>query len=123
MYPLLFSPITINNLEIKNRIAYPSMGLLYSHDGAVNDRYRDYFREKARGGAGIVTVARFASTGWGAWASRFPLPKTGILNRFPACAGHKRGGRAGVDTAFPRGRIRGVVAHRGRAPYGALRGL
>ncbi len=56
MYPLLFSPITINRLEIKNRIAYPSMGLLYSHDGAVNDRYRDYFREKARGGAGIVTV-------------------------------------------------------------------
>ena len=56
MYKNLFSPIVINKLEIRNRIAYPSLGLLYSHDSALNDRYYDYFREKARGGAGIVTV-------------------------------------------------------------------
>ncbi len=56
MYQLLFTPITINKLEIKNRIAYPALGLLYSYDGSLNDRYYEYFREKAKGGAGLVTV-------------------------------------------------------------------
>lgn len=56
MYQLLFTPITINTLEIKNRIAYPALGLLYSYDGSLNDRYYEYFREKAKGGAGLVTV-------------------------------------------------------------------
>ncbi len=56
MYHHLFSPIRINRLEIKNRIAYPALGLLYSHDRNLNDRYYHYFREKAAGGAGIVTV-------------------------------------------------------------------
>ncbi|MCU0843747.1 MAG: FAD-dependent oxidoreductase [Spirochaetes bacterium] len=56
MFPHLFSPITINGLEVKNRVAYPALGLLYSYDGTLNDRYYEYFREKAKGGAGIVTV-------------------------------------------------------------------
>jgi 2,4-dienoyl-CoA reductase (NADPH2) len=56
MYRYLFSPITINRLEIKNRIAYPALGLLYSYDSRLNDRYYEYFRARARGGAGIVTV-------------------------------------------------------------------
>ncbi|HDI59225.1 MAG TPA: FAD-binding protein [Desulfobacteraceae bacterium] len=56
MYRYLFSPITINQLEIKNRIAYPALGLLYSYDSRLNDRYYEYFRARARGGAGIVTV-------------------------------------------------------------------
>ncbi len=56
MYKYLFSPISINHLEIKNRIAYPALGLLYSYDSKLNDRYYNYFSEKAKGGAGIVTV-------------------------------------------------------------------
>jgi len=56
MYPYLFSPITINTLEIKNRIAYPSLGLLYSYDSKLNDRYTNFYEERAKGGAGIVTV-------------------------------------------------------------------
>jgi 2,4-dienoyl-CoA reductase (NADPH2) len=56
MFENLFSPITINKTEIKNRIVYPSMGLLYSYDGKLNDRYYNYFLEKAKGGTGIVTV-------------------------------------------------------------------
>ncbi len=56
MFQLLFTPITINKLEVKNRIAYPALGLLYSYDGSLNDRYYAYFREKAKGGAGLVTV-------------------------------------------------------------------
>lgn len=56
MFETLFSPIYINKTQIKNRIVYPSMGVLYSTDGKLNDRYLNYYVEKARGGAGIVTV-------------------------------------------------------------------
>lgn len=56
MYDNLFSPITVNGLEIKNRIAYPSLGLLYAYDRKLNDRYYAFFKEIAAGGAGIVTV-------------------------------------------------------------------
>jgi len=56
MLERLFSPIAINTLEIKNRIVYPALGMLYSYDSKLNDRYYHYFREKALGGAGIVTV-------------------------------------------------------------------
>ncbi len=56
MFETLFSPIYINQTEIKNRIVYPSMGLLYSLDGKLNDRYFHYYSERAKGGAGIVTV-------------------------------------------------------------------
>ncbi|MBN1495639.1 MAG: FAD-dependent oxidoreductase [Spirochaetes bacterium] len=56
MFDTLFSPITVNKTVVKNRIAYPSLGLLYSYDGKLNDKYYNYFAERARGGAGIVTV-------------------------------------------------------------------
>jgi len=56
MFSHLFSPIVINKTEIKNRIFYPALGLLYSFDGKLNDRYVNYFVERAKGGAGIVTV-------------------------------------------------------------------
>ncbi len=56
MYKYLFSPIRINSVEIKNRIAYPSLGLLYSYDSKLNERYYNYFSERAKGGAGLVTV-------------------------------------------------------------------
>lgn len=55
-FPLLFSPITINTLEIKNRIAYPALGLVYSYDRKLNSRYLNFYKARAEGGAGIVTV-------------------------------------------------------------------
>ena len=56
MLDILFSPITINKTEIKNRIADPSLGRLYSLDGKLNDRYIQFYHERAKGGAGIVTI-------------------------------------------------------------------
>ena len=56
MFAPLFEPITINRLELKNRIAYPGLALLYSYDGRVNTRYENFYLERARGGAALVTV-------------------------------------------------------------------
>jgi 2,4-dienoyl-CoA reductase (NADPH2) len=67
MFEKLFQPITINKTEIKNRIVYPSLALNYSDDRKLNNRYMDFYREKAKGGAGIVTVGPvlFDDTGTG----------------------------------------------------------
>ncbi|MBT6338765.1 MAG: FAD-dependent oxidoreductase [Desulfobacula sp.] len=56
MFENLLSPIKINKLTIKNRTAYPSLGVLFSLDRKLNNRYYNYFQEIAQGGAGIVTV-------------------------------------------------------------------
>ncbi len=56
MFHNLFRPITVNGLTLKNRIAYPSLGLLYAYDRKLNDRYYNFFREIAKGGAAVVTV-------------------------------------------------------------------
>ena len=56
----LFEPITINKLEIKNRTVMPSMGLAYSTDYSFNDRYREFYRVRAKGGVGLLTIGPVA---------------------------------------------------------------
>lgn len=52
----LFQPITINRLEIKNRIFMPAMHMNMAGNYAVSDRLVDFYAERARGGAGMITV-------------------------------------------------------------------
>jgi len=52
----IFQPITINNLEIKNRIYMPAMHLGMAVDFEVTDRIVDFYAERARGGAGMICV-------------------------------------------------------------------
>ena len=56
----LFEPITINKLEIKNRIVMPSMGLSYTDKYEFNDRYRAFYRARAKGGTGLITIGPVA---------------------------------------------------------------
>ncbi len=56
----LFSPITINKLKIKNRIVMPSMGLAFTDSYTFNDRYKAFYRERAKGGVGLMTMGPMA---------------------------------------------------------------
>ncbi len=56
----LFEPITINKLEIKNRIVMPAMGLFYSDKYEFNDRYKAFYRARAKGGTGLITIGPVA---------------------------------------------------------------
>lgn len=53
---ILFEPITINGLQIKNRIAMPAMHLGYCQNGFVTDQLVEFYEERARGGAGLIIV-------------------------------------------------------------------
>ncbi len=52
----LFQRITINGLEVKNRIFMPAMHLNMASNYEVNDRLIEFYAERARGGAGMITV-------------------------------------------------------------------
>lgn len=55
-HEVLFSPIKIGKLEIKNRYVMEPIGPggLCDADGAFNARGVDYYVERARGGAGLI---------------------------------------------------------------------
>ncbi|MDR1803236.1 MAG: FAD-dependent oxidoreductase [Treponema sp.] len=57
-YKNLFSPIQINKVTIKNRIVMAPMGNISMCDetGRPNEKMLQYFYERARGGAGLITT-------------------------------------------------------------------
>ncbi len=55
-YPLLFSPLSLNGLELPNRVVLPAMHLNYTPDGRVSDQLVSFYAERSRGGAGLIIV-------------------------------------------------------------------
>ena len=55
-FPYLFSPITINGIELKNRIVMTAMHLGYTPTGEANDRLVEFYRRRAQGGVGFIIV-------------------------------------------------------------------
>lgn len=56
-FDTLFSPFSIGSLKLKNRLVMPPMATNYaSTEGFVTERQIDYYVERARGGAGYLTV-------------------------------------------------------------------
>ena len=56
MGDILFDPIRIGQLEIKNRIDMPAMHMNMAGNYLVTDALIDFYAERARGGAGLITV-------------------------------------------------------------------
>ncbi len=52
----LFSPIQINNIEVKNRIVMTAMHLGYTPEGEVTERLIEFYRRRAKGGVGLIIV-------------------------------------------------------------------
>ncbi|OGR25570.1 MAG: NADH:flavin oxidoreductase [Desulfobacterales bacterium RIFOXYA12_FULL_46_15] len=60
MKDILFQPITLNGLIVKNRIYLPAMHLGMAHDFEVTDQIVDFYALRAKGGAGLI-CAGFAT--------------------------------------------------------------
>ncbi|MBF0301814.1 MAG: NADH:flavin oxidoreductase, partial [Desulfamplus sp.] len=52
----LFQPININFLSVKNRIFMPAMHLNMADNFQVTDQIVDFYIERAKGGAGMISV-------------------------------------------------------------------
>ncbi|MDR1204942.1 MAG: FAD-dependent oxidoreductase [Peptococcaceae bacterium] len=53
MFPKLFSPIKIRDLELKNRIVLPAMGTKFTRDRCINDQIINFHVARAKGGTGL----------------------------------------------------------------------
>lgn len=54
---ILFQPITINGLKIKNRFVMPSMGTNFANpDHSVSDKLCGYIEARAKGGVGLILM-------------------------------------------------------------------
>jgi len=56
MKDLLFEPIQIRDLKVKNRIYMPAMHMNMAENYEVTDTFVEFYAERARGGTGIITV-------------------------------------------------------------------
>lgn len=61
----LFQPITVNGMELKNRIVMTALQTNYAPQGIATPTFRSFYWERAEGGAGLVIVggARFEACG------------------------------------------------------------
>lgn len=67
---LLLSPLTVGNLELKNRMAVPAMVTVYcDDDGMPTEQYIAYHETRARGGFGLLITEDYAidANGRGFW--------------------------------------------------------
>ncbi|MFH1154457.1 MAG: FAD-dependent oxidoreductase [Pseudomonadota bacterium] len=56
----LFKTITINGLSIKNRIIMPAMALFYTDNYTFCERYKAFYRNRAKGGVGLMFIGPVA---------------------------------------------------------------
>lgn len=56
-FPHLFSPVAIGPMTVKNRFAVPPMANnLANTDGSLSERSLHYYRARAKGGFGLITI-------------------------------------------------------------------
>ena len=53
---MLFEPLRVGGLELKNRICMPALHHNYSADGFVNEKLISYYETRSRGGAALIIV-------------------------------------------------------------------
>jgi len=115
-FKLLFSPIKVGTMELKNRIIMPAMGVsIGSPDGTINERLFDYHVARAKGGAAlnITEITYVDPAGQGIpscpaiWDDKF-IPGLAEL----AKAVHAYGGKLAIQ-----------LHHAGRSAFSFLTGL
>ena len=56
-FPAMFSPIRIGTVTVPNRFVVPPMGNNFANtDGSLSDRSLGYYRARAKGGFGLITI-------------------------------------------------------------------
>lgn len=56
MLKMLFTPIKVGQMELKNRIVMPAMHYLSSWEGMLLPHHTDYFVERAEGGVALIII-------------------------------------------------------------------
>ena len=105
-YQVLFQPLKINKLEVRNRLSVPPMATGFAADGGgVSDRLIKYHEARARGGFGLIIVEVTAVDGERGLGSghQLCLHDDSLIPGFRklADAVHKYGARIAVQLYHP----------------------
>ncbi len=98
-FDILFEPLKINNLTIRNRIVSTAHAEVYATDGGMTtERYVKYYEEKAKGGCGLSICGGSSVVSIDSpqsWWSSVNLSTDRIIPHFQnlADAVHKHGGK------------------------------
>ncbi|MDR2552013.1 MAG: FAD-dependent oxidoreductase [Treponema sp.] len=108
-YPNLFSPIKINTVEIKNRIAMMPMGVfskrMMNPDGSYTQDGADYYIERAKGGAGLIITGLVPMVDWLGFPHILKSPETYIESQKYLVKGiHEQGARVFIQMSAIAGR-------------------
>jgi len=119
-FPLLFSPIEINSLWLKNRIVMTAMHLGYSPGGKVSDRLVEFYALRARGGAGLIVVGGCTIDPWAGMADMISIMDDAFvpgLERLTRAV--KAGGAKIAAQLYQAGRYAHSSMIGGRKPFSA----
>lgn len=95
----LLSPITINNVTFKNRIVMPAMHHLYTPDGLISERFKKYYYERAKGGAGLIIIGGAKFEEYGAAPMMPDITHPNFINDFKdfTTTMHEYGAKVGIQ--------------------------
>ena len=98
-YRRLFTPITINGMELKNRIVMPAMHHLYTENGYCTPRFANYYWKRAEGGAGLIIVGSCRFDEYGAKDNSMSLADDDTVPGWKEFTDgiHLRGGKVAVQ--------------------------
>ena len=98
-YRRLFTPITINGMELRNRIAMPAMHHLYTDNGYCTAKFANYYWRRAEGGAGLIIVGSCRFDEYGAKANSMSLASDDTIPGWRQFTDgvHQRGGKVAVQ--------------------------
>ena len=123
----LFEPITIGKVQAKNRILMLALATCYVEDGQVNERLRAFYRARAEGGAGIITVGVLTPIPGGIPSRRLGVYHDGFIPGLKGLVSliHASGGLASAQIAVEEGGALGAGSspeHFGPSPAALRRG-
>ena len=99
-YPHLLSPLDLGFTTLRNRVLMGSMHTGLEDRAADYDKLAAYFRERARGGVGLIVTGGIAPSiqGWlGPFASKLSWPWEVNRHRKVTAAVHAEGGRIAMQ--------------------------
>ncbi len=76
-FPHLFTPLTIRNVEIPNRILISAHFTQFAENNAPSERHKFYYAERAKGGVGLIIMMEPQSITRHCW----PVPNTCMADR------------------------------------------
>lgn len=81
---MLFEPISIHSLEVRNRIVMPGFHLNFAREGAINEKLVNFYEARSKGGTGLIMVGGAAIEPNGVFAGWISIHDNSLI------AGHQR---------------------------------